>query len=80
MCAQDQLPPGAAGVLVNQTHLFNDLFFPVNEQEKQVYEAIDGRRNISEIVETVKYSSPFARDFFEKLWWYDLVVFNLSRG
>jgi SAM-dependent methyltransferase len=80
MCAQDQLPPGAAGVLVNQTHLFNDLFFPVNEQEKQVYEAIDGRRNISEIVETVKYSSPLARDFFEKLWWYDQVVFNLSRG
>jgi SAM-dependent methyltransferase len=80
MCAQDQLPPGAAGVLVNQTHLFNDLFFPVNEQEKQVYEAIDGRRNISEIVETVKYSSPFARDFFEKLWCYDQVVFNLSRG
>jgi len=80
MCVQDQLPPGAAGVLVNQTHLFNDLFVPVNEQEKQVYEAIDGRRNISEIVEKVKYSSPFARDFFEKLWRYDQVVFNLSRG
>nr|AIF34064.1 putative methyltransferase type 12 [uncultured bacterium] len=79
MCVQDQLPPGAAGVLVNQTHLFNDLFVPVNEQEKQVYEAIDGRRNIAEIVETVKYSSPFARDFFEKLWRYDQVVFNLSR-
>jgi SAM-dependent methyltransferase len=80
MSVQDQLPPGAAGVLVNQTHMFNDLFLPVNEQEKQMYEAIDGRRNISEIVETVKYSSPFARDFFEKLWWYDQVVFNLSSG
>jgi hypothetical protein len=74
------LPPGAAGVLLNRTHLFDDLFLPINEQEKQLYEAIDGQRNISEIVETVKYSSPVARDFFEKLWWYDQVVFDMSRG
>ena len=79
MCVQDKLPPGAAGVLVNQTHMFDDLYLPVNAQEKQMYEAIDGSRDISEIVETVKYSSPFARDFFEKLWWYDQVVFNSSR-
>jgi SAM-dependent methyltransferase len=79
MCVQDELPPGAAGVVLNQTHLFDDLFLPVNEQEKQVYEAIDGRRNIAEIVEAVKYSSPVTRDFFEKLWWYDQVVFDLSR-
>ena len=80
MCADDQLPPGAAGVLLNRTHLFDDLFLPVNEQEKQLYEAIDGQRNISEIIETVKYSSPLARDFFEKLWWFDQVVFDMSRG
>jgi SAM-dependent methyltransferase len=80
MCAQDDLPPGAAGVVLNRTHLFDDLFLPINETEKQMYEAIDGRRNISEIVETVKYSSPYARDFFEKLWWYDQVVFDLSGG
>jgi len=80
MCAEDNLPPGAAGVVLNRTHLFDDLFIPINETEKQMYEAIDGRRKISEIVETVKYSSPSARDFFEKLWWYDQVVFDLSRG
>jgi SAM-dependent methyltransferase len=76
MCVQDELPPGAAGVLLNRTHLFNDLYIPVNELEKQMYDAIDGRRSISEIVETVQYSSPHARDFFEKLWWYDQVVFD----
>ncbi|HKG62383.1 MAG TPA: class I SAM-dependent methyltransferase [Pyrinomonadaceae bacterium] len=80
MCVQEDLPEGAAGVLLNRTHLFDDLFFPINQEEKQVYEAIDGHRNISEIVETVKYSSPVARDFFEKLWWYDQVVFDMSRG
>ncbi|HEU4834380.1 MAG TPA: class I SAM-dependent methyltransferase [Pyrinomonadaceae bacterium] len=80
MCVQDALPPGAAGVLLNRTHLFDDLFLPVNDLEKQMYEAIDGRRSISEIVEAVQYSSPHARDFFEKLWRYDQVVFDISRG
>lgn len=80
MVAQDDLPPGAAGVLLNRTHLFDDLYMPINAEEKQVYEAIDGRRSISEIVESVKNSSPVARDFFEKLWWYDQVVFDVSRG
>jgi SAM-dependent methyltransferase len=80
VCVTEKLPEGAAGILVNQTHLFNDLLLPVLEHEKEMYDAIDGRRSISEIVETVKYSSPFARDFFERLWWYDQVVFDLSRG
>ena len=80
MCAKDQLPPGAAGILLNQTHLFTDLFLPIGEHEKQMYDAIDGRRSISEIVETVNGASPLAKDFFEKLWWYDQVVFDTSRG
>ena len=80
ICMEKQIPPGAAGVLLNQTHMFDDLFLPVNEIEKQMYNAIDGQRNISEIVEAVKYSSPLARDFFEKLWWYDQAVFDISRG
>lgn len=80
ICVQEKIPPGAAGVLLNQTHMFDDLFLQINEMEKQMYEAIDGQRSISEIVEAVKYSPPQARDFFEKLWWYDQVVFDLSRG
>jgi len=80
MCLQDQIPPGAAGALVNQTHLFNDLFILINEKEKQIYEAIDGRRNVAEIVEKVEGFSPLAREFFEKLWRYDQVVFDTSRA
>jgi hypothetical protein len=79
ICVQKQIPPGAAGVLLNQTHMFDDLFLPVNELEKQMYEAIDGQRSISEIVEAVKYSPPHARNFFEKLWWHDQAVFDISR-
>jgi SAM-dependent methyltransferase len=81
-CVQEQLPPGAAGVLLNQTHLFNDLLLIVNAQEKQMYEAIDGRRSVSEIVEQVndKEAATLARDFFEKLWWYDQAVFDTSKA
>jgi len=80
MCVTEKLPPGAAGMLVNQTHLFSDLVMPILEIEKQIYEAIDGQRSIAEIVDAVKYSSPHARNFFERLWWYDQVVFDISRG
>jgi SAM-dependent methyltransferase len=73
-CIQDRIPPGAAGVLVNQTHVFSDLFVVINAQEKLMFDAIDGRRSISEIVDKVE-GKP-ARDFFQKLWWYDQVVFD----
>ena len=78
ICVQDGIPPGAAGVLVNQTHVFQDLYLIVNEQEKQMFEAIDGRRSISEIVEKVEGAAPLARDFFQKLWWLDQAVFDLT--
>ena len=79
ICIEERLPPGAAGALLNQTHLFNDLFLLIDAQEKRMFEAIDGRRNISEIVEIVneKEASPL---LFEKLWWYDQVVFDTSKA
>jgi len=82
MCVQEQIPVGAAGVLLNQTHMFEDLFLVIDEQEKRMFEAIDGRRSISEIVENVNEegASSLAPAFFEKLWWYDQVVFDTSQG
>ncbi|HEX6729514.1 MAG TPA: class I SAM-dependent methyltransferase [Pyrinomonadaceae bacterium] len=80
MCVQEGIPEGAAGVLLNQTHLFQDLFLVISEEEKQLFEAIDGHRSISEIVKGKKKASSLAREFFEKLWWYDQVVFDTSQG
>ena len=80
ICVQERIPPGAAGVLVNQTHQFSDLFVIINEQEKQMYDAIDGRRSISEIVEKVEAAPSHAREFFEKLWRYDQVVLDTSKS
>jgi len=78
MCVKERLPPGAAGVLVNQTHLFHDLFLLIDEQEKQMYEAINGKRSVAEIVEQTTPKEPAA--FFEKLWQYDQVVFDTSKA
>lgn len=80
ICVQERLPPGAAGVLLNQTHLFPDLFIIVDPQQKQIYDAIDGGRSISEIVETMSGSASRVRDFFQQLWWYDQVVFDTSKA
>jgi SAM-dependent methyltransferase len=81
ICVQEGIPVGAAGVLVNQTHLFQDLYLVIDGQEKRMFEGIDGRQSIAEIVEKVneKEGSQLARVFFEKLWWYDQVVFDTSK-
>jgi SAM-dependent methyltransferase len=81
-CIQEGLPAGSAGALLNQTHVFDDLFLLIDGQEKRMFEAIDGRRSISEIVDKVNEegASPLARVFFEKLWWYDQVVFDTSKA
>ena len=78
ICVQERLPPGAAGALLNQTHMFNDLYLLVDAKEKQIFDAIDGRRTVGEIVETVGASSSEA--FFRSLWLYDQVVFDTSKA
>lgn len=79
ICVQERLPPGVAGALLNQTHVFDDLYVFIDEQEKRMFDAIDGRRSVAEIVEKVDGSAPRAAQFFDKLWWYDQVVFDTSQ-
>ena len=85
ICVQERLPPGAAGVLINQTHAYRDLIMPIDSTEKRLFDAIDGSCSIAGIVESTLPSSQtksqldMVRTFFEKLWWYDQVVFDASR-
>jgi SAM-dependent methyltransferase len=81
-CVEDRVPPGSAGILVNQTHMFGDLIILIDEQEKKIYEAIDGRRSIAEIVGEVKEEEAArrAREFFQELWWHDQVVFDTTQS
>jgi len=78
ICVQERLPPGAAGVLINQSHTYTDLYLPIDALEKKLFDAIDGQRTIGEIAR--EYGQPdAARALFEQLWWYDQVVFDASR-
>jgi len=85
ICVQERLPPGAAGVLINQTHTYRDLIMPIDSTEKRLFDAIDGNSSVGAIVEKTLPSSQtksqldMARTFFEKLWWYDQVVFDASQ-
>ncbi|HEY7321513.1 MAG TPA: class I SAM-dependent methyltransferase [Candidatus Binatia bacterium] len=78
ICVQERLPPGAATVLINRTHTYTDIYLPIDAQEKNIFDAIDGERTIGEIVvEQGQHGK--ARAFFERLWRYDQVVFDTSR-
>jgi SAM-dependent methyltransferase len=79
VCLEEGLPDGVAGILLNQTHVFDDLTLFIDAREKRVFEAIDGRRSISEIFDKVKEKEPSPL-LFEKLWWYDQVVFDTSKA
>jgi hypothetical protein len=57
---------------------------PIDSTEKRWFDAIDGNRTIVGIVEGTlpaprESQLDMARIFFEKLWWYDQVVFDASR-
>ena len=80
LCVQERLPPGAAAVLLNRSHPHPDLILPIDVHEKRMFESIDGRRSIAEIIEYAgrEDARPRARAFFEKLWRYDQVVFDRS--
>ena len=80
MCVQERLPAGAAGVLLNRSHPFRDLILVINAQQKQMFDAIDGRRSMAEIVARAGGNPADARVFFEKLWNYDQVVFDASNA
>jgi SAM-dependent methyltransferase len=85
VCVQERLPSGVAAVLINRAHTYQDLFLPMGSMEKALFDAIDGIRNIEDIVDRTLSSSDLltnlnlARTFFEQLWWHDQVVFDASQ-
>jgi SAM-dependent methyltransferase len=85
ICVQDRLPAGAAAVLINRNHTYRDLVMPIDSAEKCLFDAVDGSCSIGDIVEGTVPSSQkksqldMARKFFERLWWYDQVVFDASQ-
>ena len=82
---RERLPAGAAAALINRSHSDPDLVLFVDAAELQMVEAIDGQRSIADIVQRLAGpASPRrklreqARNLFQRLWWYDQVVFDTS--
>jgi len=78
ICVQEKLPPGAAAVLINRSHTYTDIYLPINAQQKNLYDAVDGKRSIGEIAPETALRK-IARVLFDGLWQYDQVVFDTSR-
>ena len=79
LSVEERLPPGAAAVLINPTHTFTDIYLPVDAAEKRMVDAMDGGRSIWEIAGG-QGCLDTARSLFQRLWWFDQVVFDASRG
>jgi SAM-dependent methyltransferase len=83
---RDRLPTGAAAVLINQGHTDPDLILPVDATEQRLVDGIDGKRTIAEIIPHLTAPRSLTRPLresacrlFERLWWYDQVVFDTTR-
>jgi len=85
ICITERLPADAAAVLINRTHAYRDLILPISAAEKKLFDEIDGIKSIGGIINgnenTGNNSSIMetAAKLFEKLWWFDQVVFDKSR-
>ncbi|HEY6512156.1 MAG TPA: class I SAM-dependent methyltransferase [Burkholderiaceae bacterium] len=78
LCVQEKLPPGAAAVLLNRAHTHRDIYLPIDAQHKRLFDAIDGKLSIGEIVGVDHRVA--GRTLFQQLWWHDQVVFDASRA
>jgi hypothetical protein len=84
VCVLERLPDRAAAVLINRGHTFRDIFLPISAIEKRLFDEIDGKQSIAEIVRAIAPSpeetviTDLARDFFNQLWWQDQVLFDTS--
>jgi len=80
VCVQERLPPGAAAVVINSTHSYRDIFLAISPAEKRLFDAVDGSRTIGDILMRTVSDERMARNFFERLWWHDQVVFDASKN
>jgi SAM-dependent methyltransferase len=76
----ERLPPGAAAVLINRSHTHTDLYLPIDAGEKRLHDAIDGVRTVGQLAEGHGGQGGLAAAgrFFQRLGWYDQVVFDAS--
>jgi len=80
LCIRDRAPPGASAVLINRSHTYPDLALPIDAANQHVFDAIDGKRSVDEILRDAagKGGHERGRRFFQQLWEYDQIVFDAT--
>ncbi|MBV8081591.1 MAG: class I SAM-dependent methyltransferase [Candidatus Eremiobacteraeota bacterium] len=76
IAVRDRLPAGAAAVLINRNHSFNDLYLPIDRRQEKWLDAIDGGRSIAQICAN-PHDRELARVFFQQLWRWDQIVLKV---
>jgi SAM-dependent methyltransferase len=74
---EEKLPPTAAAVLINQAHTQTDIYLPITAAQKDWVDLIDGQKTVRDIV-GAETNIGAAKTLFQRLWWYDQVVFDAS--
>jgi SAM-dependent methyltransferase len=80
LSVRERLPAGASAVLINRAHPYPDLALPINAAQDRVLAAIDGKRTVGEILRGATETADLdqGREFVERLWRYDLIVFDAT--
>jgi len=78
LCVRE--PPGSAAVLINRGHPYPDLALPIDAAQGRVFEAIDGKHSIKQILRDTSRTTDDGHDtrFIERLWEYDQIVFDAT--
>lgn len=75
VAVRERVPQGAAAVLINRSHAYNDLYLPIDAAEERLLDAIDAKRTIAQICADT-HEPPRILEFFRKLWRWDQIVFD----
>ncbi|MEH6355156.1 MAG: class I SAM-dependent methyltransferase [Marinobacter sp.] len=85
IAVQDKLPEGSAAVLINRSHTYTDIYLPITQAQKALYDQIDGKQSIRTIIGRIAGNThndtlrENVRRFFEQLWRYDQIVIDDSQ-
>jgi SAM-dependent methyltransferase len=74
---KNRAPPGVAAVLINPSHAYPDLALYIDAAQERLLAAIDGERSVGDILQSAGgIEEEQGRQFFNRLWEHDLVVFD----
>jgi SAM-dependent methyltransferase len=73
---KDRAPAGVAAVLINPSHAYPDLALFIDAAQERLLAAIDGGRSVGAILQSPGGNEEKGRQFFNRLWEHDLIVFD----